>query len=105
MVQGLGFSSMEDLKDEEGKIVPLTLGDYKMPNVKDIPPHETIFVRDTRGPAPYESKAIGEHSTSPTAAAIMNAIYDATGIQIMETPVTAEKVYRALQNRNSSLQS
>ena len=105
MIQGLGFSCMEDLKDEEGKIVPLTLGDYKMPNVKDIPPHETIFVRDTRGPAPYESKAIGEHSTSPTAAAIMNAIYDATGIQIMETPVTAEKVYRALQNRNSSLQS
>jgi CO/xanthine dehydrogenase Mo-binding subunit len=98
MVQGLGFSSMEDLNDEDGKIVPLTLGDYKMPNVKDIPPHETIFVRDTHGPAPYESKAIGEHSTSPTAAAIMNAIYDATSVQITETPVTAEKVYRALHN-------
>ena len=98
MVQGLGFSFMEDLNDEDGKIVPLTVGDYKMPNIKDIPPHETIFVRDTHGPAPYESKAIGEHSTSPTAAAIMNAIYDAAGIQIMETPVTAEKVYRALHN-------
>ena len=105
MVQGLGFSSMEDLKDEDGKIVPLTLGDYKLPNVQDIPAHETIFVRDMHGPAPYESKAIGEHSTSPTAAAIMNAIYDATGIQIMETPVTAEKVYRALRNRSGSLQS
>ncbi|MGH7834661.1 MAG: xanthine dehydrogenase family protein molybdopterin-binding subunit [Candidatus Binatia bacterium] len=102
MIQGLGFSLMEDLRDEDGKIVPLTLGDYKMPNVKDIPRHETIFVRDSRGPAPFDSKPIGEHSTSPTAAAIANAIYDATGIQIMETPITAEKVYRALQKENGA---
>ncbi|MGH7834405.1 MAG: hypothetical protein ACREQK_12220, partial [Candidatus Binatia bacterium] len=67
--------------------------------VKDIPRHETIFVRDSRGPAPFDSTPIGEHSTSPTAAAIANAIYDATGIQIMETPITAEKVYRALQTK------
>src|SRR4029077_661189 len=33
MVQGLGFSSMEDLKDEDGKIVPLTLGDSILTNV------------------------------------------------------------------------
>jgi len=99
MVQGLGFSLMENLADEDGKIVPASLGDYKMPNVRDIPLHQTIFVRDARGPAPYESKAIGEHSTSPTAAAIVNAIYDATGIQITETPVTAERIHRALQEK------
>jgi CO/xanthine dehydrogenase Mo-binding subunit len=102
MIQGLGFSLMEDLRDEDGKIVALTLGDYKMPNVKDIPPHETIFVRDVWGPAPFYSKAIGEHSTSPTAAAIANAIYDATGMQIMDTPITAEKVHRALQRENGA---
>jgi len=102
MIQGFGFSLMEDLRDEDGKIVPLTLGDYKMPNIKDVPAHETLFVRDVKGPAPYESKAIGEHSTSQTAAAIMNAIYDATGIQIMETPFTAEKIYQALKNPNNT---
>ncbi len=96
MIQGLGFSLMENLADEDGKIVPASLGDYKMPNIRDVPPHETIFVKDARGPAPYQSKAIGEHSTSPTAAAIANAIYDATGIQMQETPMTAESVYRAL---------
>lgn len=99
MIQGLGFSLMEDLSDEDGKILPASLGDYKMPNVKDVPIHETIFVREARGPAPFDSKPIGEHSTSPTAAAIMNAIYDATGVQIMETPITAEKVYRALKDQ------
>lgn len=101
MVQGLGFSLMENLSDEDGKIVPASLGDYKMPNVRDIPLHQTIFVKDARGPAPYESKAIGEHSTSPTAAAIVNAIYDATGIQITETPVTAERIYSALREKRS----
>ena len=100
MIQGLGFSLMEDLKDEDGKIVPASLGDYKIPNVKDVPVHQTIFVKDARGPAPFDSKPIGEHSTSPTAAAIMNAIYDATGVQIMETPITAEKIYTALQKSN-----
>lgn len=99
MIQGLGFSLMEDLRDEDGKILPASLGEYKMPNVKDVPNHETIFVRDARGPAPFDSKPIGEHSTSPTAAAIMNAIYDATGVQITDTPITAEKVYRALKNQ------
>lgn len=98
MIQGLGFALMENLVDEDGKIVPASLGDYKMPNVRDVPPHEIIFVKDARGPAPYQSKAIGEHSTSPTAAAIVNAIYDATGIQIKEMPVTAESIYRALRN-------
>jgi CO/xanthine dehydrogenase Mo-binding subunit len=72
-----------------------------MPNVRDVPVHQTVFVRDARGPAPFESKAIGEHSTSPTAAAIVNAIYDATGIQIRETPVTAERLYSALQEKRS----
>ncbi|MGH8543460.1 MAG: xanthine dehydrogenase family protein molybdopterin-binding subunit [Gammaproteobacteria bacterium] len=97
MIQGVGFSLMEDLADEDGKIMPVSLGDYKMPNIKDVPMHHTVFVRDVWGPAPFEGKAIGEHSTSPTAPAIVNAIYAATGIQIMETPVTAEKVYRALR--------
>ena len=105
MIQGLGFSLMEDLSDEDGKILPASLGDYKMPNVKDVPIHETIFVREARGPAPFDSKPIGEHSTSPTAAAIMNAIYDATGVQIMETPITAEKVYRALKDQANSRRS
>ena len=96
LIQGLGFSLVENLADEDGKIVSTSLGEYKMPNIRDIPPHETIFVKDVRGPAPYESKAIGEHSTSPTAAAIANAIYDAIGIQITKTPVTAETVYRSV---------
>jgi CO/xanthine dehydrogenase Mo-binding subunit len=102
MVQGLGYALMEDLADEEGKIVPASLGDYKMPNIRDVPLHQTILLRDARGPAPYESKAIGEHSTSPMAAAIANGIYDATGVQIRKTPITAEMIYNALQERRSN---
>jgi CO/xanthine dehydrogenase Mo-binding subunit len=102
MVQGLGYSLMEDLADEEGKIVRANLGHYQMPAMSDIPLQQTIFVRDARGPAPYESKAIGEHSTSPMAAAIANAIHDATGVEIRKTPITAEMIYNALQKRRSN---
>jgi nicotinate dehydrogenase medium molybdopterin subunit len=100
MIQGLGFSLMEHLTDEDGKIIAVSLGDFKMPNIKDVPRHHTVLVRDAWGPAPFAGKAIGEHSTSPTAPAIVNAIYDATGIQITETPITAEKVYSALRNKD-----
>ena len=100
MIQGLGFSLMEHLADEDGKITAVSLGDYKMPNIKDVPMHHTVFVKDAWGPAPFSGKAIGEHSTTPTAPAIVNAIYDATGIQITETPISTEKVYRALRNKD-----
>jgi CO/xanthine dehydrogenase Mo-binding subunit len=103
MVQGLGYSLMEDLADEEGKIIPASLGDYKMPNISDVPVHQTILLKDARGPAPYESKAIGEHSTSPMAAAMANAIYDATGVQIRKTPITAEMIYDALKKGDATV--
>ena len=101
MVQGLGFSLMEDLADEDGKIAAVSLGDYKMPNIRDVPMHHTVFVRDAWGPAPYEGKAIGEHSTSPTAPplptpSMMRRAYRS------ETPITAEMIYNALQERRSN---
>jgi CO/xanthine dehydrogenase Mo-binding subunit len=50
---------------------------------------------------PFGAKGTGEPPTCPTAAAIINAIYDAVGVQITSTPVTAEKVYLALKKKES----
>ncbi len=99
VVQGLGYALLEHLVDEEGRIATADLGGYKIPNIQDIPRHETILVRDTKGPGPFRSKPIGEHSVIPTAPAIANAIYDAIGVQITDLPITAEKVYYALQRK------
>jgi nicotinate dehydrogenase medium molybdopterin subunit len=73
-----------------------------LPNIKDVPVHQTVLVRDAWGPAPFDGQAIGEHSASPTAPAIVNAIYDAIGIQLKETPITAEKIHNALRPQSET---
>jgi CO/xanthine dehydrogenase Mo-binding subunit len=97
MVQGLGFTLLEDLPDLDGRIVATNLGEYKIPNVRDVPRMETVNVNASAGPGPFQSKPIGENTGTPTAAAIANAVYDAIGIQIRDLPITSEKIYFALK--------
>jgi CO/xanthine dehydrogenase Mo-binding subunit len=101
MVQGFGFALMENLADEDGKILTNNLGEYKLPNIQDIPRHEIRYVRDDNGPGPFQAKPVGEHGAIPTAAAIGNAVYDAIGVQITDLPITAEKIYSALQAKKT----
>jgi CO/xanthine dehydrogenase Mo-binding subunit len=60
----------------------------------------TVLLEPDGGPAPFESKGIGESSNTPVAAAIANAVADAIGVPIMELPITAEKVLRALRQKS-----
>jgi CO/xanthine dehydrogenase Mo-binding subunit/ABC-type nitrate/sulfonate/bicarbonate transport system substrate-binding protein len=102
MIQGFGFAMSEDLATEDGKVVTANLGEYKLPNIRDIPEHETLYVRDHTGPGPFQAKQIGEHGAIPTAAAIANAVYDAIGVQIADLPITAEKVFDALRQQRAA---
>jgi CO/xanthine dehydrogenase Mo-binding subunit len=99
MMQGFGYALMEELRAEEGRISTLSLGEYKIPTIKDIPVLETVLLAPDLGPAPYQSKGIGESSNTPVAAAIANAVFDAVGVRVMDLPLTAEKVFAALQTR------
>ena len=99
MVQGLGYGVMEEILTADGQVSTLSLGDYKLPTVKDIPELVTVLLEPSPGPAPYEGKGIGESSNIPVAAAIANAVADAVGVRITDLPVTAEKVFAALQDR------
>jgi hypothetical protein len=45
------------------------------------------------------ARGIGEHTMIPTPAAIANALWDACGVRISEMPITAEKVWRALREK------
>ncbi len=102
LLQGVGFGLMEELRVEEGQVSTLNLGDYKLPNIRDIPPLTTVLVEEGVGPAPFHGKAIGESSITPTAAAIANAVYDAIGVRFYDLPITSEKVYEALQQQSAS---
>jgi CO/xanthine dehydrogenase Mo-binding subunit len=97
IMQGVGYALMEEMVMEDGRVMTANLGEYKIPNIKDLMPLETTLVRGEDGAAPFQSKEIGESAISQVAPAIANAVYDAVGVRIMDLPITAEKVLRALQ--------
>ena len=100
LIQGVGFGLQEELTVEEGRVTTASFADYKMPTIADIPKLRTVLLEEGPGGGwgPYQVKGIGEQSNSQTAPAIANAVADAVGIRVLDLPVTAEKIYRALQS-------
>jgi CO/xanthine dehydrogenase Mo-binding subunit len=96
IVAGIGYALMEEMRVEEGRVTNLSLGDYKLPTARDLPPLTTVLLETEHGVGPYNIKAIGEGPTTPVAPAIANAVFDACGVRLRELPLTSEKVYRAL---------
>ncbi len=101
MTQGLGYALMEEMKITDGRISTLTLGEYKIPSVKDLVSLTTVLVEDPTGTGPFQSKTIAESSLSGVAPAIANAIFDAIGVRITNLPISSERVYRALDREKS----
>jgi nicotinate dehydrogenase medium molybdopterin subunit len=100
VVMGLGYGTMEQIiTDDGGKVLTANLGDYKIPNIKDIPQLKTAIFQSDAGSGPYNSMSIGETAIIPTAAAIANAVEDAIGARVMSLPITAEKVLAAIKQR------
>ncbi|MGH7853911.1 MAG: molybdopterin cofactor-binding domain-containing protein, partial [Candidatus Binatia bacterium] len=102
VVSGLGFALMEENPMIDGKIATLTLGEFKLPCIADVPPLKTVLVESPTGPTPFGGKAIAENPNVPTAAAIANAIADACGVRLFELPLTAEKIYWAMNRKKET---
>ncbi len=50
---------------------------------------------------PYGAKEVGEGAIMPTIPAVLNAIYDATGVRIYELPLTPQRIFEALQQQKA----
>ncbi|HXP93783.1 MAG TPA: xanthine dehydrogenase family protein molybdopterin-binding subunit [Candidatus Binatia bacterium] len=100
VVFGIGSGATEELVVEDGKILNLNLGDYKLPTQADVPPLRTILLPPAGGPGPFGAKMAGEVSTSGVAPAIANAVAAACGARVTELPVTAERVFAELDRTN-----
>ena len=99
-MQGLGMACSEEVALDDGRVSTLSLGDYKMPNIKDIPVHETTLVEGaTDGPGPFNAKPAAEHSITPVPPSVANAVFDATGVRITELPITAEKLLAGMAKK------
>jgi carbon-monoxide dehydrogenase large subunit len=97
VIQGFGYATMEEVRVEDGRVTSLSLGDYKLPNIRDIPELRTVLLESEAGYGPYNIRGIGEGPHVPVPAAIANAVVDAVGARVRDLPVTSEKVYRALK--------
>ncbi len=97
---GIGQALSEELVHEDGRIVNASLGEYKLPTQMDAPPFRSVLLEPTEGPGPFGAKSAGETTNTAVGGAIANAIYDAVGVQIDACPITAERVYAALQKRD-----
>jgi hypothetical protein len=84
-IMAIGSGLMEELLDDQGKVTTTNLGEYKIPNIVDIPKFTTVLVKGNNGPGPYEAKGIGEHANVTPPAAIANAVQDACGVRIFDT--------------------
>jgi xanthine dehydrogenase YagR molybdenum-binding subunit len=101
VTQGIGFAlSEERVMDERlGEPLNANLEEYKVATVRDIPQivNATESMPDLEANA-LGVKGIGEPPIIPTAAAIANAIFDATGIRIRDLPITRDKLLLALNH-------
>jgi CO/xanthine dehydrogenase Mo-binding subunit len=101
-IQGLGHTLMEQyIFDEAGRIRNLGAIDYRIPTSMDLPLEiHSEIVENEDGPGPYGSKGMSEGALLCVAAAVGAAVRDATGVAIRDLPLTPERVWRALRERN-----
>jgi len=93
---GYGFACLEDLQVRDGRVWAANLGEFRTPSAEDVPRWRTVLVPGAVGLGALNVKSAGELANSPTAPAIANAVAAACGARVRDLPITAEKVYRAL---------
>jgi len=99
IIQGIGHTlSEERLHDPKtGRILTTTLDAYKLPTFADVPEIISELIDEPDAHLTnLGSKGLGEPPIVPTAAAIANAIRDATGANVRRLPISREEMLRAL---------
>jgi putative selenate reductase molybdopterin-binding subunit len=98
MLQALGYGLTEELiYDDEGRTVNPRLDAYHVFRADEAPAMETLFVETFEPSHPMGVKSVAEIVVNGVAPAVLNAIYDATGVMMKRVPVTPERLWRALQ--------
>ena len=100
ITMGIGFGMKEQrrLDGQTGRMLNANLHDYKVPTIQESPAEMTCLPVD-----PHDTdcnnvgaKGLGEPATIPTAAAIANAVYNATGVRVTHAPITPMQMLKLL---------
>ncbi len=85
--------------DAEGNILNPQYFQYHIPTYKEAPRQTIQFIETPDPIGAFGARGIGEHSVIGAPPAILNAIYDAIGVDFFEIPVTPEKIKKALESQ------
>ena len=102
-LMGLGYAISEEFVLDRGYLATDTLAKVGIPFMQDTPPVDVQLLEDPEPLGPYGAKGIAEAAAIPTAPAILNAVYRATGVRIRQLPATPDRVI--LQMRSDVVQS
>ena len=94
MTMGAGAALMEELAVDKrrGFFVNHDLAGYEVPVHADIPHQEVIFLEEADDKvSPMKAKGVAELGICGVAAAVANAVYNATGVRVRDYPVTLDK--------------
>jgi CO/xanthine dehydrogenase Mo-binding subunit len=96
-VQGIGWALNEEYyTSDDGVMVNSTFLDYRMPTSLDVPMIETIIVEVPNTNHPFGVRGIGETSIVPPAPAVANALANAIGARLYQTPMNPGRILQAL---------
>ena len=97
VVGGMGQALYEDVIVENGQVMNPSFLDYGFPTFLEMPEIEAIEVETDDPIGPFGAKEAGEGTQLSPAPAIVNAVYDAIGVDFMELPLTPEKILDAIE--------
>jgi len=97
VLNAISFALTEEYKfNSEGKMLNPSFGEYKIFTMADLPEIVPILIPTYEPSGPFGAKSVGEIGICGALPAISNAIYNAVGIRLRESPFTPEKVLKAL---------
>jgi CO/xanthine dehydrogenase Mo-binding subunit len=100
VAQSLGATLYEEMViDEGGRVVNPKFRDYHLPSFADIPRTEVFFADTTDTLGPMGAKSMSESPYNPVAAALGNAIANATGIRFTAVPFKPDRLWPMLHEK------
>ncbi|MBR0826328.1 molybdopterin-dependent oxidoreductase [Bradyrhizobium manausense] len=100
VAQSLGAALYEEMViDADGRVTNAKFRDYHLPSFADVPRTEVFFAETSDTIGPMGAKSMSESPYNPVAAALGNAIADATGIRFTSVPFKPDRLFPALQDK------
>jgi putative selenate reductase molybdopterin-binding subunit len=102
VAQALGAALFEEVVvDGEGRVANPAFRNYHLPAFDDVPRTEVLFAKTSDVLGPFGAKSMSESPYNPVAAALGNAIRDATGVRFYRLPFKPDRIFAQIAPANA----